>query len=235
AMGLGAARRRRRGSSPPPRRRQISSREPVRVVDRSGEGRLVELERIALRVPQEAERAIRRPDDLLVPDARAVESADRELQVVDDQLRHDTAASVVLRLRGGRPAGDQREARALRRVEPDERPRPVQKPQADDVAVELQLRFRVLDEDQGAADLAHVPERLDHRHRRTSWRWPDEPDGTTAGLPGAAPWGGTPRPQPSSRRTTGKRASSTATAKPAATQNSGVAALVASGRVSRSG
>src|SRR4029079_14704831 len=81
AMGLGAARRRRRGSSPPPRRRQISSREPVRVVDRSGEGRLVELERIALRAPQKAERAIRRPDYLLVPDARAVESADRELQV----------------------------------------------------------------------------------------------------------------------------------------------------------
>ena len=43
------------------------------------------------------------------------------------------------------------------------------------------------------------------------------------------------RNQPSSRRTTGNRSSSTAIVKPAATQNSGVAALVASGRTLRSG
>ena len=35
----------------------------------------------------------------------------------------------------------------------------------DDVAVELQLRLRVLDEDQRPPDLADVAERLDHRHR----------------------------------------------------------------------
>src|SRR5439155_23251561 len=108
------------------------------------------------------------PDDVLVADARRVEAADRESEVVHDQLGDDAADAKVLRLSGRDAARDERKARALRGVEADEGPRPVQQAQADDIPVEAELRLGVLDEDQGAADLADVAERLDHRHRTAS-------------------------------------------------------------------
>src|SRR6185295_4629631 len=74
-----------------------SSREPILVGGGSGEGRLVELERVSLGIPQEAERAVGGPDDLLVADAGGIEAVDRQRQVVDDQLGNDPALAVVLR------------------------------------------------------------------------------------------------------------------------------------------
>src|SRR5688500_12277163 len=157
----------------------------LRVRVRPDERRLVELERIPLRIPQEAELAPRRPNDGFVANIRGLQPLHRERQVVDDDLRHDTAAPEVLRFRGGVATGDQREARPLRGVESDELRRPVEEPHADDVPVELELGLDVLDEDQRAADLADVAERLDGRHVA---------EGTTRRLAYAAP-------QPSSRRT----------------------------------
>src|SRR4051812_24315629 len=217
ASTLLRSRWRRRGSRPGS---PASTREPIRVGRRPGEGRLVELQGVAFRIPQEAERTVRRVDDLLVAYAGCVEPPDRQVQVVDDELRNDAALAVVLRLGRSGSARDQREARALRRVEPDEGSGAVEESQADDVAVEHELGFRVLDEDERTADLADVPERLDHRHSSSPRPAGVTSDGST---------------QPSSRRTTGNRSSSTTTANPAATQNGGDAALVASGRAPRSG
>src|SRR5215207_9906172 len=169
ARSSGPGRRNRRGE---PMRREralrtgsgASSGQPLRIAGRPGEGRLVELEGVAFGIPEEAERAVGGSDDLLVTDAGPVEAADREREVVDDQLWNDTTGPVVLRLAGRRAARDEREARPLRRVEPDEGPCPVEEAQPDDVAIERQLGLGILDEDQGAADLADVPEGLDHRH-----------------------------------------------------------------------
>src|ERR671922_7255 len=60
--------------------------DPLRVGVRPDIGRLVELERVALRVPEEDELAPGRADDGLVADPGPVQPPDGEAEVVDDDL-----------------------------------------------------------------------------------------------------------------------------------------------------
>src|SRR5688572_19085050 len=83
-----------------PRRRggPALARDPLRVRVGPDEGGLVVLERVALGVPEEHELAPRGPNLVLVADARTLEAADRQFEVVDDNLRNDAALPEVLGL-----------------------------------------------------------------------------------------------------------------------------------------
>src|SRR6185312_5191232 len=138
----------------------------------------------------------------------------------------------ILGLLGCEAARDEREARALGGIEADEAGRAVQEAEPDDVPVEDELGFDVLDEDQGAPDFGDAPECLDRCHRRPPWLTRNRrANRRRRRYHRAPPADG----RQSSRRITGKRSSSTARLKPAASQNAGVAALVASGSRPASG
>src|SRR5947208_1909123 len=207
---------------------------PLRIGVGAHKSRLVELERVPFGVPEETELTPRSPDDVFVADFRARQTTHCQLEIVDDDLRHDAATSEVLRLGTRIAAGNQGEARPLGRVETYEARRSVEQPEANHVPIEDELALDVFDEDEGAPDLGDVAQGLDRCHRTLL---ATGVAGRTLSLRGTSPTDGSRDrpPQVRSRRMTGKRSSATASSKPAFVQNSGVAVLVESGRAPTSG